>query len=437
MKAAKVLTDTAIKAAKSEDKPYKLYDMRRLYLLVSVAGSKCWKWNYRLDGKDCTFTIGEYPGVGLAKARSIRDEAKKLVDQGIHPLDHKRTLRLRQKNEAATTFWGVAKEWIEIKTPSWSPYYAKQVESFMGRYVGDADIGQRSIGSIDARDIYGLVRGVAQRTSKSKDERKSSGAPTLAINLRQWCSAVFRHAIVSGRAKTNPVADLKAGDVIVRPPVKNNRALSPAEISNLLAALCRYRGTRSTRIAVELLLLTFVRTGELRMATWGEFDLKKAIWTIPARRMKIKANGDHVVPLSRQAALLLEELREVNSYPANDRNQLLFPNRVKLDTCISATTINRALEYMKLNGKGTIGFSAHGFRGTASTLLHEMGFRPEVIEVQLAHKESNSVKAAYNKALYLNDRVSMMQKWADYIDTLRVLHVIEPSVMASEHKGTP
>lgn len=420
MKVAKVLTDTAIKAAKPEDKPYKLYDMGRLYLLVSVAGSKYWKWNYRLDGKDCTYTIGEYPGIGLAKARSLRDDAKKLVDQGIHPLDHKKELRFRQKSEVATTFWSVAKEWIEIKTPSWSPYYAKQVKTFMERYVGDADIGTRPIKNITARDVFELVRGVAQRTSKSKDERKSGGAPTLAINLRQWCSAVFRHAIVSGRATHNPVEDLKAGDVVVRPPVKNNRALCPTEISVLLGALRSYRGTRSTQIAVELLLLTFVRTGELRLATWNEFDLKRAVWTIPARRMKIKANGDHVVPLSRQSVSLLEELRKVNSYPTNVVSQLLFPNRVQPDTCISATTINRALEYMKLNGKGTIGFSAHGFRGTASTLLHEMGFRPEVIEVQLAHKESNSVKAAYNKAMYLSDRVEMMQKWSDYIDTLRV-----------------
>ena len=419
MKTAKVLTDSAIKAAKPKNKPYKLSDMGRLYLLVSTAGSKYWKWNYRIDGKDCTYAIGEYPDVGLAKARELRDDAKRLVDQGIHPLDHKKEIRSRHKKDAATTFWGIAQEWIALKTPAWAPYYTKQVKSVMGRYIGDADVGKRPITKITPSDIYQLVSGVARRTSRQKDERKETGAPTLAINLRQWCSAVFRHAIVTGRAETNPVIALKAGDVVVRQPVKNNRALKPTEITALLDALGRYRGSRATQIAVELLLLTFVRTGELRMATWGEFDLKNAVWTIPAQRMKMKNMGDHVVPLSRQAVLLLEELHDVNSYPTTSRIHLLFPNRHRPDASISATTINRALEYMGFNGKGTIGFSAHGFRGTASTLLHEMGFRPEVIEIQLAHKESNGVKAAYNKAMYLNDRVSMTQRWADYVDTLR------------------
>ena len=419
MKTSKVLTDSAIKAAKSKGKPYKLSDIGRLYVLISTAGSKHWKWNYRLDGKDCTYTLGESPDLGLAKAREMRDAAKKLVDQGIHPLQHKKDIRSQQAKEFATTFWGVAKEWIQLKAPSWSPYYAQQVNTVMGRYVRDTELGQRPIRAISPVDIYNLVGGLARRTSLGQHERKASGAPTLAINLRQWCSAIFRHAIVTGRADTNPVADLKAGDVVVRPPVKNNRALVPSEIRLCLGALISYRGLEATRIAVELLLLTFVRTKELRMATWGEFDLQGAVWTIPASRMKIKNVGDHVVPLSRQAVLLLRRLRKVSAYPRSTSNEWLFPNTRRPDDCMSATTINRALGFMGLNGKGTIGFSAHGFRGTASTLLHEIGYRPEVIEAQLAHKERNSVKAVYNKAQYLVERQVMMQKWSDYIDTLR------------------
>lgn len=419
MKTAKVLTDSAIKAAKPKEKSYKLSDMGRLYVLVSVAGSKHWKWNYRLDGKDSTYTLGEYPTVGLAKAREMRDAARKLVDLGIHPLQHKKEIQSQRKKDAATTFWRISEEWMALRKPGWSPYYAQQVSSVMGRYVRDADIGQRPIRKVTPADIFELVSGLARRTSRQGLERKDSGAPTLAINLRLWCSAVFRHAIVTGKAESNPVAALKAGDVVVRAPVKNNLALKPCEVSTFLKALGSYRGLATTRIATELLLLLFVRTGELRMATWGEFDLHGAVWTVPAQRMKIKNAGDHVVPLSRQTLLLLNELKEVGAYPKDASNMWLFPNSRRPESCMSATTINRALEYMGLNGKGSIGFSAHGFRGTASTLLHEKGFRPEVIEAQLAHRERSSVKAAYNKALYLADRALMMQEWADYIDTLR------------------
>lgn len=419
MKTNKYLTDSMIKAAKPKGKPYKLSDIGRLYILVSAVGTKNWKWNYRLDGSDCTYTLGQYPTVGLAKAREMRDAAKKLVDQGIHPLQYKKEMRSQQKKEAAITFWGIAEEWVELKKIGWSPYYVQQVNSVLGRYVRDAEIGQRPIKKVSPADIFNLVGGLARRSSCQKYERKASGAPTLAINLRQWCSAIFRHAIVTGRADTNPVAALKAGDVVVRPPVKNNRALTPSEISVLLGALGNYRGMEATRISVELLLLTFVRTGELRMATWDEFDLQNAVWTVPAHRMKMKTAGDHVVPLARQAVALLKELRKVCAFPRNPSNKWLFPNSRRPETCMSATTINRALEYMKLNGKETIGFSAHGFRGTASTLLHEKGYRPEVIEVQLAHKERSSVKAAYNKAQYLGERTAMMQEWADYIDMLR------------------
>lgn len=416
---AKALTATALASAKPKAKPYKLSDLDRLYVLVSTAGSKTWKWNYRLDGKDCTYTIGKFPEIGVADARQRRADAAKLVEKGIHPAEHEAAQVAKTKAEQATTLWGVSAEWIEANRAGWSPYYLQQVESFMGRYVRDAAVGARPIKSITPADIFELVSSVAVRQGKGENERKATGSPSIAILLRQWLSAVFRRAVVSGRAERNPVADLKASDVIKKPKTKNNRALTPKELTGLLAKLATFNGNRSTVIAMRLLMLTFVRTTELRAAQWHEFDLDKAVWTVPAERMKIKNVGDHVVPLSAQAVALLKELREI-SPPSKTGPQWLFPNRRRgAVDCMSQTTLNRALERMGFNGAGTIGFSGHGFRGTASTLLHEQGHRPEVIEVQLAHRQRNAVAATYNKAKYLADRVKMMAAWGEYVENLK------------------
>jgi len=418
MKSTKVLSHAAIASAKPGDKPYKLADSHRLYVLVSAAGGKYWKWNYRLDGGDHTYTLGTFPDLSLAEARERRTALEKLVKQGVHPADHDESQRLKVATEKATTFWSVVDEWITNNRTRWSPYYLQQVHSCMHRYIRDAPIGERPIRQITGAEIYALIVGVAKRTERTGNERKATGAPTLAIMLRQWCGAVFRLAVVSGRADRNPVTDLKASDVIVRPKVKNNRELKVQELTSLIAAIGNFTGRRTTAIAVELLMLTFVRTGELRAATWDEFDLENALWTIPAVRMKVKDNGDHLVPLSFQTLMILEELHGIVGEQVEGA-RYLFPNQRQAGGYMSATTVNRALERMGFNGKGSIGFSGHGFRGTASTMLHEQGFRPEVIEVQLAHKERNAVKAAYNKAQYLSERTEMMQSWADFIDKQR------------------
>lgn len=416
--ASKPLTQGQVKAAKPEGKPYKLSDAHRLYLLVTTAGGRYWKWNFRLDGRDSTYTIGSFPEVGLAKARERRIELSKLVDQGVHPGEYDKERLQKVKAEKFATFWSNADVWIQANKKGWSPYYLKQVETFLERYAGpNTDFGQRPIKQITAPEVVKLLHGIAVRGKASGSERKSSGAPTLAIMVRQWCGGVFRYAIAMGHAERNPVADLKASDVIVRPKVKNNRALNRDELAKVLSAIRAFTGHRQTAIAMELLMRTFVRTAELRAALWGEIDWEQAVWTIPASRMKIKDAGDHVVPLSEQSIALLRELKEING-KVSGAPPWLFPNLRDGQRCMSATTINRALERMGFNGKDSIGFSAHGFRGTASTLLHEAGERPEVIEVQLAHRERSSVKAAYNKAKYLAARTAMMQKWSDCLDAL-------------------
>lgn len=393
-----------------------------MYALITTSGKKYLKWNYRLDGKDYTYTLGVFPALGLAEARVKRAAAEQLVNAGIHPADQDKLAVSKTKAEMATTLWAVAEEWIKKNKAKWTPEYATRVETVMQRYVRDAAIGGRPINHITATDIFHLVTGVAKRDGCSGSERKATGAPTVAILLRQWCSAVFRLAVVSGRAERNPVNDLTAADVIVRPKVKHNRNLSEAELKEFLLSLHGFSGRRATGIAIELLLLTFVRTKELREATWQEFNLDKAVWAIPFFRMKMKDDGDHVVPLSHQAVALLRELREISGVPLQGVDRL-FPNQRRPDDYMTATTINRALERMGYGGKGTIGFSAHGFRGTASTLLHEQGFSESIIEAQLAHHSRNQVAAAYNRAKYLEERRQMMQKWANFVDTLKPFDV--------------
>jgi len=417
----KTLTDSYIKACKPKDKPYKVSDSARLYLLVSTSGSKTWKWNYRLDSKDSTYTIGEYPAISLAQARTLRDEAKAIVEQGIHPLQHKKIQQVKLKNEIATTFYGVAKEWIEHKRASWSTTYAAQIERTINRYIRDGKYGHLPIKQVTAMEIFDLVTAVAVRENPKGMERKTN-APNLAILLRQWCSGIFRHAIVSGRADINPVAALNAGDMVTKPKVKHNRELNEEELKQLISIMSGFRGMRSTAIAIELLMLTFVRTGELIKAKWSEFDLSKGEWIIPASRMKIKDGSNHFVPLSNQAVALLKELKEISGKGKKNSDSWLFKNLRNPETHMSATTINRVLERKGFNGSNSaIGFSAHGFRGTASTMLHEKGFRTEVIERQLAHKEKDSVKGAYNKAQYIKDRVAMMKWWSDYVYSLKSL----------------
>ena len=307
---------------------------------------------------------------------------------------------------------------MEHKKTSWSLTYAKQIDSTVSRYIKNGKLGQFPIKQITAADIYELISSVAKRKSITGLERRST-APTLAKLLRMWCSQIFSHAIVTGRATINPVAALKASDMVTIPKVKHNRALNQDELSKLLASLNEFKGMRTTSIAIELLMLTFVRTGELIQAEWHEFDLVKKIWVIPAFRMKIKDSGNHLVPLSKQTLALLEELRQVAIKTKTGSPQWLFPNSRSSEKSMSPTTINRALERMGFNGNDSIGFTAHGFRGTASTMLYESGNRSEVVEMQLAHKERNSVKAAYNKAQYISERVQMMQNWADYIDKIK------------------
>jgi len=387
-----MLNDTRIRNARRTSKPRKLTDSAGLYLEVRPTGAKLWRYRYRIEGKENVFVIGEYPEIGLSEARSERDNARKLVKEGIHPRNARKAILAAKIHENKNTFQAVAGEWMEQHKPKWTPAYLRQVDKFISINVFPF-IGALPVRSVTSAHLLEIIKRVEKR------------APTVAFLIRQWISGIFRYAVATLRADGDPTTALKGA--ISRPKVEHHKPLETVEIPKLLRKLETYRGYRSTAIALKLLLLTFVRPVELRGAEWSEFDLVACEWRIPAERMKMRE--PHIVPLSLQAMKLLRELKTING-----DNRFLFPNVRRPKAYMSATTLNRAIEYIGFSGK----FSAHGFRSTASTVLNEQGYRSDVIERQLAHAPRDKVRASYNQAQYLPERKQMMKDWAKYIDAL-------------------
>ena len=393
------LTDTKCRNAKPLEKVYKLQDGQGLYLEVRPTGVKVWRYRYWLTPeKDGIYTIGEYPGVSLSDARRERERVRELVKSGQNPTQVRKNERWLAMDESIQTFEVVAREWMASNADHWSVTYARQVKRALEADVFPK-IGTMPIKSVTSAHILKIIRGVESR-----------GANSIAMLIRQWCGQIYRYAIATLRADIDPTAALYGA--IKRKPVRHNPPLPKEEMSGFLKNLDDYGGFRPTKIAIKLMLLTFLRTVELRNAEWSEFDFESAEWRVPSARMKMKRQmlpGEcHIVPLSRQAIELLEELKQYTG-----GRPYLFPNVRQPRTCMTSTTINAALDSMGYRGK----LSGHGFRSTASTLLHEMGWRSAIIERQLAHAERNKVAAAYNHAEYLPERREMMQAWADWIDT--------------------
>ncbi len=394
------LTDVKIRQAKATDKVLKLTDGNGLYLDVKPNGSKLWRYRYKIDGKENLYAVGEYPAVTLLDARKAREEARELVKQGQHPSHVRKATTARQIGENANTFKAVAEEWIARKKSGWSDYYLKQVERGMEVDVYPF-IGRRPLRSITANDILQVLNRIVDR-----------GAETVAINVRQWCSSAFRYGVATLRCDYDPVSALR--DAIIRPPIENATPMSRDELKRFLLTLRGYGGLRTTYLAIRFMAYTFVRTVEMRRGVWAEVKFDDALWVIPGDKMKKKRI--HMVPLSRQAAAILAELQKITGAGEN-----MFPNSRRPDDVMSATTINRAMEYLG------VPFSGHDFRATASTHLHEMGWDSRLVEMQLAHAERNKTKAAYNHAQYLPERREMMQAWADWLDAVEAEAVAEAS----------
>lgn len=388
------LTDTAVRNAKGKDRPYKLSDGGWLFLLVNPDGKRYWRASYRFAGKQKTLAIGPYPAVSLAEARKQRDALKEQLAQGLDPSEARKADKRATALNSSRTFEAIGREWITLKLPGWVPAYS---ERLLSRLVADVfpALGSRPIADIEPPEVLEVVRKVEAR-----------GAVELARREMQVIGQIFRFAIASGRASRDPTQDLRGALKSPGRP-KHRRALPREDLPGFLQALNGYDGEPMTKLALELMVLTFVRTTELRAACWSEFgglDGNEPLWRIPAARMKMRF--EHLVPLAPQAVAVLKELR-----PLAGRSAQLFPSPGK-EGFMSNNTMLFAMYRMGYHGRATV----HGFRGVASTWLNEAGYDSDWIERQLAHDERNEVRGAYNSAQYLAGRRQMMCHWADFLD---------------------
>ena len=390
-----MLTVTQIRNSKPTQKPYKLADQRGLYLLVTPSGSRLWRQKYRVHGREKLLSHGAFPEVTLEQARAERDAARRLLSQGVDP----GAAKAERVEAEAVTFGAVATEWLAKQENKLTPATLAKARWMLADYLLPA-LKARPIASITAPDLLRELRKV-----------EAKGAHDTAHRVRQRASQVFRYAIAAGigGCDRDPTQDLRGA---LAPLVTKHHAAitEPRAVGALLRAIDGYDGQPSTGYALRLAPHVFVRPGELRAAEWSEFDMKAKTWRIPAARMKMKR--EHLVPLSTQVAALLEELR-----PLTGRHRFLFPALSKVGRCISENTLNAALRRMGYDTKAVM--TAHGFRATASTLMNELGIAPDLIELQLAHREQDKVRASYNRAERLAERAKLMQSWSDRLDELR------------------
>jgi integrase len=403
------LTDMKLRAAKLIHKPYKLYDTNGLFILISPNGSKLWRMKYQFLGKERLCALGAYPDIGLKDAREERDNLKKLLSQGIDPMQHKRTTKHQKMEASENTFEVLARRWLDIKNID-STHKARSLRRL--ELHAFPRLGFRPIHEITTVEIVSCLEAI---------ERKN--VLETAHRVKQLTQQVFRYAVRKGLINHNPAGDLR--DMLAFPEKNNFACITPAELPALLIAMKAYNGDILTRSAMGLLALTFVRTGELRAACWDEIDRARAEWHIPAERMKMRR--DHIVPLSRQALAILDELRAVTGKQVH-----IFHAPANKLKYLSEGAVLGALRRMGYAGRMT----GHGFRALASTILNEQRvYHPDVIEKQLAHADRNEVRAAYNRADYMLERKKMMQDWADYLD--RVLECADNVVKGNFPEGKP
>ena len=388
-----MLTDTEVRKSKPTDKAYRLTDGKGLFLFITPTGGRLWRFKYRYDGKQKLMALGQYPDVPLVLARERHAAARKLLATGVDPMAQRKAEKTARKATDENSFQTIAGLWIE----HWCVGKSRQHVDATRRRI-EANIfpllGARPITEIEAPELVTMVKSIEGR-----------GVGDLAKRALETTGQIFRFGIAHGYTRCNPAAEFKPSDIL-RPTKKTNLdRIDVKELPALLRAIEVYQGTHITRLAIKLLALTFVRTTELIGARWEEFDLEARRWNVPASRMKMKT--PHIVALSSQAIEVLELLRSLAR-----SDELLFPGDRNPDKPMSNNTILLALKRMGYQGRMT----GHGFRGLASTILHEQGYNHEHIELQLAHAPRNAVSAAYNHALYLQPRARMMQDWADFLE---------------------
>jgi len=395
------LTNLQVKQANSRDKDYKITDGGGLYLLVKSNSTKCWRLAYRFASKQKTLAIGVYPTIGLQEARKARDDAKEKLLKNIDPSLDKKQEKLKQQLAVANTFEAISRDWWQHNLGNWAPHHSERV---LGRLEADVfpAIGITPISELRPPHVKAIIRKIEQRN-----------ALDVAKRVLQDVRRIFAYAVELGHIEVNPARELtsKARQTTHRD------ALPPEQLPQFLNDLDGYseQGRLLTRYATQFLLLTFVRSGELRGARWEEFSIPEKLWRIPAERMKMKS--DHIVPLATQTLELLEKIRELTG-----KYDLLFPSERRITDTMSDNTIRRAIFRLGYDGNtpNKAKCVPHGLRTTACSILNEQGFNPDAIERQMSHMERNGVRAAYtHHAQYKDDRTLMMQWWADHLDELK------------------
>ena len=390
------LSDAAVRNLKPRERPYKVSDFDGLFVLVKPNGSRLWQFKYRIGGKEKLLSIGPYPETSLAQARAKRDAARSMVANGVDPSEAKQEQKRRSQVQDRVTFAAQAREYLDkIRREGRADMTMRKLEWLLGMAI--ADLGERPIADISAPEVLRCLRKVEAR-----------GTHETARRLRSTMGTVFRFAVASGIATTDPTYAFR--DALVRPKATPRAAIvEPVELGKLLRAIVGYNGQAVTKIALELLALLVPRPGELRQARWSEFDLAAAVWSVPAERMKMRR--PHRVPLPDRALTLLKDLKALTGH-----TEFVLPSLVSVKRVMSENTLNTALRRM---GYGAEEMTAHGFRASFSTLANESGlWNPDAIERALAHVEANDVRRAYARGEHWDECVRMAAWWADKLEAL-------------------
>lgn len=392
------LSEFALKSAKSREKPYRLADGDGLHLLVQPNGTKLWQLRYRFLEKENILSFGKYPAVTLADARRKRDSAKRLLADGTDPAEQRRQDKIAAVTAARTTFGLIAEEYIERMEKSGAAEATLAKKRWLLEDLANP-LSNRPIKAITPAEILDFLRRI-----------EKSGRRETARRLRGVIGSVFRLAIVTLRADADPTLSLRGA--LLAPKVRGHAAITDEkEFGSLLAAIDEYHGWPTLQLALKFLALTCVRPGEVRGALRTEFDLQRAVWRIPAGRTKMR--HPHDVPLSRQALAVLEE-----AWPLSELSELVFPSIRSPKQLLSENAMNAAMRRM---GYTKEDMTAHGFRSSFSSIMNERGYDPDVIEAALAHRDSNAIRRTYNRTTYWEQRVKLMQEWADLLDSFRNL----------------
>ncbi|WP_049228766.1 tyrosine-type recombinase/integrase [Morococcus cerebrosus] len=389
------LNDRQIKNAKPAEKPFKLNDGKGLYLYINTGGGKLWRFDFSYNGKRKTLSIGKYPTVSLVEARAAAENARRLLVSGQDPSEAKQQEKRERQAAALNTFEAIARRWHSDNLIRWKENHAARVLRYFETDVFPV-IGEMPIQEIRVSDIKTVLDGVMTR-----------GVNNTAEKIREWTGSIFDYAVMLEVVETNPAYSLRK--YIPAKQTDHRPALPREELTEFFRRLILAEIEPQNRIALILNMLTFLRSTELRGGQWNEIDFDAAIWTVPAQRMKHEKTAPkppHAVPLADWTLELLAELKELTG-----NTPFLFPSRTKTDGFISDATISRIIERMGYKGRVT----PHGFRSLASSVLNEQGFNPDAIERQLAHIENNKIRAAYNRADYLNERKEFMQWYSDFL----------------------